>query len=70
MELWQWALVILGGASAIFVLGAIVWGIWDVLGDPRVDPAFRIVWVLVMAFVPLFGIVAWLYAKPKLSRPF
>lgn len=67
VELWQWALAILGGVSATFILAAIVWGMWDVLGDIRLDPASRIVWVLVMAFVPLFGVIAWLYAKPRLS---
>ncbi|MFB9402740.1 PLDc N-terminal domain-containing protein [Pseudarthrobacter polychromogenes] len=70
MELWQWVLALLGGASVVFILGAIIWGIFDALGNARLDPAFRIGWVLVMAFVPLFGIVAWLYAKPRLSRSF
>jgi hypothetical protein len=66
MELWQWVLALLGGSSVVFILGAIVWGIFDVLGNARLDPASRIGWVLVMAFVPLFGIVAWLYAKPTI----
>nr|WP_238340944.1 PLDc N-terminal domain-containing protein [Pseudarthrobacter oxydans] len=70
MELWQWVLALLGGAFVVFILGAIIWGIFDVIGNARLDPAVRIGWVLVMVFVPIFGIVAWLYAKPKLYRSF
>lgn len=68
MELWQWFLAILGGASVVFIVGAIVWGIFDVLRDPQLDPTSRVGWVLALVFLPLFGIIAWLYAKPKLSR--
>jgi energy-converting hydrogenase Eha subunit H len=67
MELWQWGLALLGGASAVFICGAITWGIFDVVRDRRLDPSLRVGWLLVVAFLPLFGIAAWLYAKPKLS---
>ena len=70
MELWKWGLAVLGGGSAVFVCGAITWGMFDVLKDRRLDPVTRTGWLLVLAFLPLFGIAAWLYAKSKLSPSF
>jgi hypothetical protein len=67
MEPWEWALAALGGLSGLFVFGSIIWGIFDVLGEDRLDQMSRILWVLAMFILPLFGIGAWLYAKPRLS---
>jgi cytochrome c-type biogenesis protein CcmH/NrfF len=67
MEPWEWALAALGGLSALFVFGSIIWGIFDVLREDRLDQTTRILWVLAMFILPLFGIVAWLYAKSRLS---
>ena len=67
MEPWEWALAALGALSGLFVFGSIIWGILDVLGEDRLDQMSRILWVLAMFILPLFGIVAWLYAKPRLS---
>ena len=33
----------------------------------RLDQPSRILWVLAMFILPLFGVVAWLFAKPRLS---
>jgi hypothetical protein len=67
MELWEWALAALGVLSALFVFASIVWGMFDVLREERLDQTARILWVLAMFVVPLFGVVAWLYAKSRFS---
>lgn len=67
MEFWQWALVVLAGLSALFVMGSIVWGVFDVIGEDRLDQMTRALWVLAFFVLPLFGIVAWLFAKSKVG---
>jgi hypothetical protein len=67
MEPWEWALATLGLLSALFVFGSIIWGIFDVLREHRLDQTSRILWVVAMFILPLFGIGAWLFAKPRLS---
>lgn len=68
MEVWQWALALLAGLSAVFVMGAIIWGVFDVLRKERLDRIARAFWVMLLFVLPLFGILAWLYAKPRLSN--
>jgi len=67
MEPWEWALAALGLLSALYVFGSIIWGIFDALREERLDQTARILWVVAMFTLPLFGIVAWLFAKPRLS---
>lgn len=67
MEALQWIPAILAGAAALFVMGSIVWGLFDVLGDKRLDQATRTVWALLIFALPLFGILAWLYTKPRIA---
>ncbi|MBP1234017.1 hypothetical protein JOE40_003660 [Arthrobacter sp. PvP102] len=67
MELWEWALAALGVVSALFIMGSIIWGIFDVLREERLDQTARILWVLAMFILPLFGVIAWLFAKSRLS---
>ncbi|MEQ4565268.1 PLDc N-terminal domain-containing protein [Paenarthrobacter sp. CAP02] len=66
MEAWQWIPVILAGASALYVTGLIVWGVFDVLREDRLDQLARALWVLLLFVLPVFGILAWLYAKPRI----
>ncbi|WOH19782.1 PLDc N-terminal domain-containing protein [Paenarthrobacter sp. GOM3] len=66
MEAWQWIAVILAGASALYVTGLIVWGVFDVLREDRLDQLTRALWVLLLFVLPVFGILAWLYAKPRI----
>ncbi|SEI77021.1 Phospholipase_D-nuclease N-terminal [Arthrobacter sp. yr096] len=68
MEPWQWALAALAGLSAVFVMGSIIWAVFDVLRDPSLSQTARIIWVLVLFVVPLLGLMAWLYAKPGLRH--
>lgn len=67
MEAWEWVLVLLAGLSAVFVMGANLWAIFDVLRQDGLDQIARILWVLLFFVVPLFGVVVWLYAKPRLA---
>ncbi|MET3902263.1 PLDc N-terminal domain-containing protein [Paenarthrobacter sp. 4246] len=67
MEAWEWVLASLAGLSAVFVMGANLWAIFDVLRQDGLDQAARIMWVMLFFVVPLFGVVVWLYAKPRLS---
>ncbi|WP_207596691.1 PLD nuclease N-terminal domain-containing protein [Arthrobacter sp. D5-1] len=68
MEAWEWVLASLAGLSAVFVMGANIWAIFDVLQQDRLDQTARIMWVLLFFVVPLFGVVVWLYAKPRLTN--
>ncbi|MEJ1113257.1 PLDc N-terminal domain-containing protein [Paenarthrobacter sp. CCNWLY172] len=67
MEAWEWVLASLAGLSAVFVMGANIWAIFDVLRQDGVDQMTRIMWVLMFVVVPLFGVVVWLYSKPQLA---
>ncbi|MFF2844226.1 PLDc N-terminal domain-containing protein [Paenarthrobacter sp. NPDC057981] len=67
MEALQWIPAILAGAAALFVMGSIVWAVFDILGETRLTQTARVLWVVLMFAVPLFGILAWLFAKPRLS---
>ena len=69
MEVWQWILVVLAALSAAFVMGSVIWGIFDVIREDRMDQTVRAIWVLAILVLPLFGIIAWLYAKPRLGIP-
>ena len=67
MEAWQWIFVLLAGASAIFVMAAIIWAVFDVLSEVRLDQTTRVLWVVLLFVLPLLGLLAWLYAKPRLA---
>ncbi|WGM21712.1 PLDc N-terminal domain-containing protein [Paenarthrobacter sp. OM7] len=67
MEAWEWVLASLAGLSAVFVMGANLWAIFDVLRQDGLDQAARIMWVMLFFVVPLFGVVVWLYAKTRLA---
>ncbi|MGO4144567.1 PLDc N-terminal domain-containing protein [Paenarthrobacter sp. YAF11_1] len=67
MEAWEWVLASLAGLSAVFVMGANIWAIFDVLRQDSLDQIARIMWVLLFLVVPLFGVVVWVYAKPRLA---
>lgn len=67
MEAWEWVLASLAGLSAVFVMGANIWAIFDVLRQDSLDQIARTMWVLMFFVVPLFGVVVWLYSKPRLA---
>ncbi|MGO4252590.1 PLD nuclease N-terminal domain-containing protein [Paenarthrobacter nicotinovorans] len=49
-------------------MGSIIWAVFDVLGEVRLNQTTRILWVLLLFAVPLLGLLAWLYAKPRLAQ--
>ncbi|MFJ4208525.1 PLDc N-terminal domain-containing protein [Paenarthrobacter sp. NPDC089675] len=51
-------------------MASIIWGIFDVVRDSRLDEMARALWVLLLFAVPLFGIIAWLYIRPRLRTQF
>ena len=65
MDAWQWPLVVLAALPAIFVMASIVWGIFDVLRDDRLNQTTTALWVLILLIVPLPGIIAWLYFRTR-----
>lgn len=67
VEAWQWVLPTAAGLSAVFVMGSIIWAVFDVLGADRLDQTTRVIWVLLLFVAPLFGLLAWLYVKPRLT---
>ena len=66
MNAWQWAPVVLAAISAVFVMASILWSIFDVRKGDRLDQTTTL-WLLLLLAVPLFGVVAWLYARPRLG---
>ena len=57
----------LGGALAIIVLlfilaslALIVWAVVDLIGNPRIDGPLKIVWALVIFFLPFLGSLIYL----------
>lgn len=67
MDAWQWLLVVLAALPALCVMASIIWGIFDVLRDRRLDQTATALWVLLLFAVPMFGIFAWLYFKTRLG---
>ena len=70
MDAWQWPLVVLAALSALFVMASIVWGIFDVLRDDRLNQTATALWVLLLFVVPLPGILAWLWFRTRLGPQF
>ena len=57
----------LGGMLAVFVLllilasiALIVWAIVDLIGNPRIEGTLKIVWALVILFMPFLGSLIYL----------
>ena len=69
MEPWQWLLAIIGVAAIVFVFGSILWGIFDVLREDRLEQTARAVWLVAMFIAPFFAVMAWLFFKPRLGGP-
>ncbi|MHC8606936.1 PLDc N-terminal domain-containing protein [Paenarthrobacter ureafaciens] len=51
-------------------MASIVWGIFDVLRDNRLNQMATAVWVLLLFAVPQPGIIAWLYFRTPLGAQF
>lgn len=55
---------LIGGLAAVFFFGSVLWGIFDILGDERLEGPARMFWLVAIFAMPFLGIVAWLYVRP------
>jgi len=69
MEAVQWVLAVIPGAIFVVLTGSFVWAVFDVIGDLRLDQVTKALWVVALFTLPIFGVLAWLYAKPGLGQP-
>ncbi|WP_394357991.1 PLDc N-terminal domain-containing protein [Paenarthrobacter ureafaciens] len=49
-------------------MASTLWSIFDVRKDDRLGQTTTALWLLLLLAVPLLGLVAWLYARPRLGR--
>ena len=63
-----------GGIFLVFILLAlaslalIIWAIVDLVGNPRIDGSIKIVWAIVIFFIPLIGSIVYLVVGRKASE--
>lgn len=69
METLQWVLAVIPGAIFVMLTGSFVWAVFDVIGDLRLDQMTKALWVVALFTLPIFGVLAWLYAKPRVGMP-
>lgn len=68
MDIWEWLVVGLGVVAVLYILGTVVWAIFDVLKQDHLQSSDKVLWVAIVAFVPLFGAVIWMWVKPRALR--
>ncbi|WP_375164198.1 PLDc N-terminal domain-containing protein [Paenarthrobacter sp.] len=49
-------------------MGSIIWAVFDVLSEVRLDQTTRALWMVLFFVLPFLGLLAWLYAKPRLAN--
>ena len=69
-EGWNWFGFGMGMGLLLLVLGIAafilwVWGMIDAATNPALEPAARIVWLLVIFFLPAVGTIAYLLLRPS-----
>jgi hypothetical protein len=55
------------GLTGLIVLGLQVWSILSVVGS-RADTGAKVLWVVLILFLPILGFVIWLIAGPRTVR--
>jgi hypothetical protein len=55
------------GVGGFILLALVIWAIISVVGS-RVSTGSKVVWVLVLLFLPLIGFIAWLFFGPRSGR--
>lgn len=55
------------GIGGFILLALVIWAIISVVGS-RVSTGSKVVWVLVLLFLPLLGFIAWLLFGPRSGR--
>ncbi|MEM8569502.1 MAG: PLDc N-terminal domain-containing protein [Pseudomonadota bacterium] len=56
------------GIGGFILLVLAIWAIISVVGS-RASTGGKVIWVLVILFLPLFGFIAWLIFGPRSARP-
>jgi Phospholipase_D-nuclease N-terminal len=69
MEALPWVLAVIPGAIFVVLTGSFVWAVFDVIGELGLDQMTKALWVVALFTLPIFGVLAWLYAKPRVGMP-
>lgn len=56
-----------GGLIGLLILIADIWAILNIVGS-RASLGGKLVWILVILFLPLLGLIVWLLAGPRAAR--
>lgn len=56
-----------GGLIGLLILIADIWAILNIVGS-RAALGGKLVWILVILFLPLLGLIVWLLAGPRAAR--
>ena len=56
------------GIGGFILLALDIWAIISVIGS-RASTGGKVIWVLVILFLPLLGFLAWLFFGPRSARP-
>lgn len=56
------------GIGGLILLVLDIWAIISVVGS-RASTGGKVIWVLVILFLPLLGFIAWLIFGPRSARP-
>ncbi|MFJ4171651.1 PLD nuclease N-terminal domain-containing protein [Paenarthrobacter sp. NPDC089714] len=65
MESLQWMMIGLAAVAAFFVAGSVIWAIFDVLRQGSMNHVTKTLWLLCLFSLPVGGLVAWLYWRPR-----
>ena len=69
MEALYWLLAVIPVLIFVVLTGSFVWAVFDVIGDLRLDQMTKALWVVALFSLPIFGVLAWMYAKPRVGMP-
>jgi hypothetical protein len=59
MDVLSWALAVVGVAAIGFLVAVIVVAFVQALRDTKLDSLSQAAWLLLIAFIPILGAVAW-----------
>ena len=56
-----------GGILGLLILIGDIWAIINIIGSPR-DAVNKLLWCLLVIFLPLIGLIIWFFAGPRSAR--
>lgn len=57
-------------ALSLVVFAAVIWAIVITLADKTLDVSMKIVWTILLFFIPIIGLLLWLIVRPaRRNRP-